>query len=690
MGMTGVTIRWMLVASVIAMLVLPMLGIQTLRFGIFTIQEHIQSPAEPTQLWAGFRNREWQAFLENRFVYRLGDLRSFLILSYNEVKHRLFQTRPNSAYVWTPEMGYFPVDTIRRLNDDVVHREVIKHHYQRAARRLRILQTLLSHQGVTLLVLPAPAKVRLYPEHVAGYLIAPAASVMDEAVSYGDVLEHSGVNVINVQRILAAKKAASRWPFFTTTSFHWSYWTGCAVADQLLRQAEALTGRRFFAVDCSNVEFGKSRRADTDIAMILNVFSRETVIGYAPFPNIAPRDDVASEVPELALIGDSFTDQIVYALEHAIPELRWMPDWLTLYPGFSSRQAVGMSGAQGAPVALGRDSIVQEVLSKKLLIIEVSDGHVYRNERSLDDMEYGATRILLDELLPAADQGLTDPKSVLIDGWSPLGKDGWRATGQLASIVIASSAKPGTTRVVLDVEQLAVTRSEPRFLNVLLDGRIISRAKVAGHRGDIELFVPNSAVFQDHLFSEISLQDPAGKPLDMVVHGIRISGAGARTKTPRKHATTTGTKELGTLDFINPESRANISVEGFGDLESNDKERWRWALGPKTRVKFYVDPASPDRARRFVLKLSFKNGISIPDQCVTVRFNGKEMRHFSVAEMAAPYAIDADIALAAQKGVNVLEFIYQDWNRRKNTYVANDSRNLAVIFTRFALQRPQK
>src|ERR1700719_928375 len=132
MGKAGIVIyRRLLVTSIIAMLVFPMLGIKTPNF---VIRERPQSIAQPAQLWNGLVKREWQQFWEQRFLTHMGRLRSFLILSYNEAKHRLFTRRPNDNYIWTQEFGYYPVDTIRRLNYDVLHHDAIKQHYQRAAR----------------------------------------------------------------------------------------------------------------------------------------------------------------------------------------------------------------------------------------------------------------------------------------------------------------------------------------------------------------------------------------------------------------------------------------------------------------------------------------------------------------------------------------------------------------------------
>ncbi len=680
--------------AIMVMLLFPALAINRLHF---TIQERTQAIAQPEQLWEGFIKRGWQPFLEQRFLNHVGNLRSFLILSYNETKNHLFPARPNDGYIWTPEFGYYPVDTIRRLNGDVLHHDAIKQHYQRAARRLRILQEILRHHGVTLLVVAPPPKTRVYPEYVAPYLIAPAETIMSQAISYGDVLEESGVQVINVQRIFAQTKAASPWPFFTTTSFHWSYWAGCTVSDEIMRKAEVLTGRPFFTVGCSDVEYGKSKWSDADIASILNIFSTDVIIGNAPFPKIIPQQNDIEKSHKIVIIGDSFSDQIIYALTQALPEMSWTPGWLTRYDSFISRQTIGMGGRVTNEASLQQNAALSEILTKDLVVIEVSDGNVYREADNLDRMEFGATRVLLDGLLTKTDARVIDPKNFLVEGWRIFGNEQWRTAGHLASFAIRPSGNGNHIQLILDVENMVPDQSKPRRLDIFLDGKPIGQVTMARGRGVLELTVPSTAQWQDSVVAEISLRDTSGQPLDILLHSVRVVDADTDKTTNKVVASNVISPTprfdyagMQTINLISNDEPEDVLVAGLSDLESNGKESWRWALGPATRIKFYVDRALPDQARQLLLKFSFKNGASIPDQSVTIRLNGKDVRYFSSEEIAMHELTDADVTLTARKGVNVLEIVYKDWNHGKKDYAAHDSRQLAVVVMRLSLQKGNK
>ena len=692
---SAIIVRRLLVLGVMLMMLFPTLG---LNVGPFVIQERIQALARPAQIWSGLVSHEWQSYLEQRFLFHIGSSRAFMLLLHNEIKHRLFPTRPNDHYIWTPEFGYYAVDSIRRLNDDVLRKEIIDQHYQRAANRVRVLQEILRHHGVALLVVTPPPKARVYPEHVSSYLVSPTATILDQAISYGNVLAQNGVNVVDVQRIFSERKASSPWPFFTTTSFHWSVWAACGITSDILIQAQALTGKDFFKIYCSDIAYGKSFGVDTDIASILNIFSTDAVIGAAPFPKISPQVSSLEESRKILVIGDSFSDQIVYALTQALPDTGWSPGWLTRYDGFVSRQTFGMGGRVTSQVPLLQAAALPEVLSKELLLMVVSDGSVYRDPDNLNQMEFGATRVLLDGLLSRADSGVIEPKKVLVDGWRAVGSTQWRTSGHSASFAVRPPVGGKRLELMLDVENFAPDTGKPRSLDILVDGKLAGQAPLArGRRGVLAIKLSDRVQWKDPLVAEITLRDAHGHPLNLLLHGVRVptaeQGMAANLYSKKEDAvvpTVPNPAEMRTINLISNEEPEDILVDGLSGLESNDKENWRWALGPATRVKFYVDPALSNQARQVLLKFAFKNGMSLPDQTVTIRLNGTEIRRYSSDEIAQHELTVANVVLNTKKGVNQLEISYGDWNHGRKSYGSNDPRKLAIVVMGLSLQGASK
>jgi hypothetical protein len=176
-----------------------------------------------------------------------------------------------------------------------------------------------------------------------------------------------------------------------------------------------------------------------------------------------------------------------------------------------------------------------------------------------------------------------------------------------------------------------------------------------------------------------------------------VAGADTDKKTDKVIATeavpstqTLAHAGMRTINLFSSQQSEDISVEGLSGLESNGKDRWRWALGPATRIKFYVDPAWPDQARQVLLKFAFLNGVPIPDQTVIIRLNGEDIRRFSSEEIGVQKQVGADMVLYTKKGANVLEIVYQDWNHGKKHYGPNDPRQLAVAVMRLSLQGANK
>lgn len=681
--------RRILVALIMAVLFYPMLGTGH----HFPLQERVQPVARPAHFWKGILDRQWQPYLKQQFLQHIEGARSFLIVFYNEAIHRLFPTRPNDHYVWTPGMGFYPVDTIQRLNDEVLHHDAIAHVYQMDARRLRILQQILGHHGVTLLFIAPPPKIRIYPAYASQYLLVPAQDVVKRGVSYADILEKAGVHVLGVQRMFLAGKDSSPWPYFTTTSFHWSYWAGCTMADAMMQKAQALSGQPFFPIDCSQVHYGPSKWADADIADILNIFSTNEVIGKAPFPIIHPKDNDLEEHHRILIIGDSFSDHLIYALSHALPERSWSPDWLTRYDYFVSRQTFGWNGDVISRTPLQPSAALPEVLTKDLVVIEVSDGNIYRDAGNLDHMEYGATYALLSGLMQRADVASPDPADMLTGGWQGEARGVWRTTGTQASLAVPTPTDGHPIRLALDIEARRSPQHALRQVQILLDGGLIGSLAVPKGRGKLHITLPGKTRYTDHLITELTLRDPEGKPLGLLLHGIRIvgmaqklAGAGAvQTMKPRPTRIDTGGSE--SINLISSQHSKYVYVQGLSGLEGNGKENWRWATGPSTQVRFYIDPESRQNSRRVTFKFTFKNGVPIPSQQVDLVFNGKKIRTFFAGEIGVEQAVSAEIPLTAIKGTNILEFFYKDWVHKKNDYGSHDPRKLAVVFTRLSLQK---
>jgi hypothetical protein len=650
----------------------------------FTLRERRTELPAPVDLWRGIVEHEWQGYLEQRLLQHLGALRTGLILLYNEFRLRAYPTRPNRDYVWTPGFGFYPVDSILRLNFDIRNRDQVERHYARAAGRLRLLQSLLERRGVSLLVVPATPKVRVYPEFVAPYLPESPERSLEDAASYGDALAAAGVNVIDSQRFLRALKAESTRRFFTATSFHWSYFGGCVVTGEIVRRAAALLARPLFPVDCGDVSIEPVRWADRDVADILNIFSRDRVAGDAPFPLIRPGSDPGRELPGIALVGDSFSDQIVYALGHAMPELAWRPDWLTSYPRLSQRQQIRIDGEPSRPAPLRRDDLPREILNKDLLLIEESDGDVYRSAEHLDDLEFGLTRRMLEDVVAAPTCGRLDPARAAEQGWRPASGDGWQTTDSRATLVMLARRPGDCDRLTVRVTS---TRADPqvaRQLSIAAGNQEPEPVVVAAGSTTFSVRLPDDATGEDPLLLRLALIEPTGAPLDLRLEGIEATGGGAvhadgRAPPAVPQATAPAVPAHAGIDVLEDGDRDDVEIQGLSGLESNAQARWRWGLGPRTRIKFYVGGPAGISSRPVKLRVDVKNALPIEGQRVTLLLNQRVVRTLVSDDFVSPETpLQVVATLDARRGVNILELVYRNWNHGSGEYAPQDPRKLAA------------
>lgn len=119
----------------------------------------------------------------------------------------------------------------------------------------------------------------------------------------------------------------------------------------------------------------------------------------------------------------------------------------------------------------------------------------------------------------------------------------------------------------------------------------------------------------------------------------------------------------------------NFSTDNLGDEEVlPDGVRWRWAMGPRTAVRFDLD-----RDRALVLRLEFSS--PIPGQRVGVLANGSRLaeRDIPAAHRWPDERLGLDIPLRGRKGPNEIVLEFSRWNGHEGFFLSEkDRRSFAV------------
>ncbi|MBF0525071.1 MAG: hypothetical protein HQK56_08225 [Deltaproteobacteria bacterium] len=117
-----------------------------------------------------------------------------------------------------------------------------------------------------------------------------------------------------------------------------------------------------------------------------------------------------------------------------------------------------------------------------------------------------------------------------------------------------------------------------------------------------------------------------------------------------------------------------IFAEGLGAIEGNDRNKFRWAFGPETKIIFNL----PSEQRVLV---SLRLGNSIPDQKLVISVADRHI------EMPLPTKDDVEFSFVfmGKPGSNQLRMSYADWNHHKTVLAPDDDRFLSVAFKKIEI-----
>lgn len=490
-------------------------------FSDIPIREH-STPAGlvPEQSWSSFRSRTLQRYLE-AYVERSIGFRSHMLTLFNEANFWLFPERPNLQYVRNGFMGFYPVDTILRFNNDIILRARFSPLVTMAARRLSVAQRLLARRGVTLILALPPAKVRIYPEYLDDrYFVLPAVHMADAALSYGTIMDQEGVNALDFQRSMVDLKKAGL-PVFALTGFHWNFYAGCIAADAILQRASSVAGRAFPVVDCSDTAMEPARGPDTDVTAMMNIFSTAKLASRTPIPlTIRAKSRRETVLPRALIIGDSYSEQVIYSLLRVVGANN-----ILFYDYFKVRMDYAADLSVKSRTPLEPVTALAELFAQDVVVIIESDGNLRRDNP--DAAEFGVTSRLLAELLPkiSPQAPLTAAApNAFIDGWEV--RDGAVvAAGATASFALRTDPAGNGLKVKIFWHKADRGEPLPYRIDVAANGTTVAVFPSDGMTAEgapLEFVVP--ARIHDPQMTEVTLTVNGEQSLNLVVERIEVQG----------------------------------------------------------------------------------------------------------------------------------------------------------------------
>jgi len=269
----------------------------------------VDKPASPTWTLYGLLDGSVFRATEEWFSGHVG-LHNLWVRLDNQVSYTLFRESPvrqsGTRVVVGPGDWLFEHAYITAAVTPSPHSTA---QLQEMAARIRRVQEKLARRGPQLLLVVAPSKVELYPEHVPALHFAgrTPADVTTTYERLRPLLREAGVEFFDGPARFAAWKAEGQEHLFARTGTHWSYYAIYHTALELRSLLNPRLNRPVPELELASLDYRPPQRTDTDLHRLLNLLLPPFHDAEQPFPRLAPQDSVpADALPRLLWVNDSF------------------------------------------------------------------------------------------------------------------------------------------------------------------------------------------------------------------------------------------------------------------------------------------------------------------------------------------------------------------------------------------------
>lgn len=268
----------------------------------------------PVWTLAGWFDGSLQDAVERRYAFRLA-LRPHGVKTWNQIHYAMFGMLPPRKQGTQIAVGsdnhLFEFAYIQTYNR---HNTTDEADLKRACANTRRVQDLLSQRNIGFLLLIAPSKVEVYPELVPAALLTPGRNERTSAYDrLAPLLREAGVNVLDMHAQFLDWKQTSPYPLFPKGGVHWNYYSAALVADRVLEELGAQTGRTFPRIRVDRVVTNSiPEGTDDDLFKLLNLWGGFSLWSSSSFRGVEVHPELRLEVapdairPNLLIVGDSF------------------------------------------------------------------------------------------------------------------------------------------------------------------------------------------------------------------------------------------------------------------------------------------------------------------------------------------------------------------------------------------------
>ncbi len=250
---------------------------------------------------AGLRN--FWVRLDNEFTY---------VLFSEATEHKIGTNLVVGEHDWLFERQYVKHAITPGQPDDARVHEAIRH--------MRSVQDKLARRGIPFLLVIAPSKVEVYPEHVPAECFGGRlpSRVTTDYERYRPQLVAAGINLYDGPRVFQAWKLAGQRNLFSRAGTHWSYFAALEVLRDLRNRLNPQM-RHPIPPLLVRTQLNKPPQSiDADLINLLNLLFDFPFNHDQPFPVMVRQDSVPpDQLPRILWVHDSFGWPLIELLYNA-------------------------------------------------------------------------------------------------------------------------------------------------------------------------------------------------------------------------------------------------------------------------------------------------------------------------------------------------------------------------------------
>ncbi len=262
--------------------------------------------AVPEWTPAAWWNGTLQATFDTWINQRIG-LRGLLVRTANQIQYTLFRELPQRSGT-----------RVLLGRDGFLFEKAYLDAYNRAGRHsyrelrnicysVRLMQDRLAADGIAFLLVIAPSKAEIYPEHLPpGMDVAGRPTRRSDYENLMPLLHAAGVNVVDGPTLFRQWKAEPGAPLlFGKGGTHWNQYGAARMVAEILARLRDLTGKDLPVLQVTGAVTNRTIiDADNDLGELLNLWSGRPFAG----PQIQPvlNKQPGTHAPDILFIGDSF------------------------------------------------------------------------------------------------------------------------------------------------------------------------------------------------------------------------------------------------------------------------------------------------------------------------------------------------------------------------------------------------